>query len=49
MQRGYGWSGADLISTLNPVIKGWANYNRRIVAKAAFAELDYYIYQQTFY
>lgn len=49
IQRGYGWSGAELIATLNPIIKGWANYNRRIVAKATFAKLDYYIYQQTVY
>jgi RNA-directed DNA polymerase len=49
IQKGYGWSGAELISTLNPVIKGWANYYRRVVAKKTFAELDCYIYQKTFY
>ena len=49
VQNAYGWSGADLISTLNPIIRGWANYNKRIVAKAAFADLDYFIFQVTFY
>ena len=48
VKKGYGWSGADLIAKLNPIIKGWANYHRRIVAKATFAVLDNYIYQETF-
>ena len=47
VQRSYGWSGAELISALNPVIKGWANYHRRIVAKKTFAHIDTYIFQKT--
>ncbi|HAT8127272.1 TPA: group II intron reverse transcriptase/maturase [Legionella pneumophila] len=48
VQKGYGWSGADLISALNPIIKGWANYYRRVVSKETFAEIDNYIFQKTF-
>ena len=31
----------DLIHILNPVIRGWANYHRHIVAKATFAKVDH--------
>ena len=31
---------AWLIETLNPVIRGWANYHRHIVAKATFGKVD---------
>lgn len=47
--KGYGWSGAELISKLNPIIKGWAEYYRRVVSKKTYAKLDYYIFQKTFY
>ena len=49
VRKGYGWSGAELISTLNPIIKGWANYYRIGVSKATYAALDKYIYEKTFY
>ena len=49
VQKGYGWSGAELISMLNPIIKGWANYYRTGVSKATYAALDSYIYEKTFY
>ena len=31
---------AALIDQLNPVIRGWANYHRHVVAKATFAKVD---------
>ena len=34
-----------LINILNPVIRGWANYHRHIVAKAAFDKVDHIIWQ----
>jgi RNA-directed DNA polymerase len=34
-----------LIDTLNPVIHGWANYFRTVVAKRAFATCDHWLYQ----
>ena len=48
VKKGYGWSGAELISILNPIIKGWANYYRIGVSKATYSALDNYIYQKTF-
>ena len=48
VKKGYGWKGSELISALNPIIKGWANYHRKVVSKATFSELDNYIYQETF-
>lgn len=37
---------AVLISRLNPVIKGWANYYSTAVSKSAFNKLDYLTYQK---
>ena len=34
------WTQEDLIKALNPVITGWANYHRHIVAKRAYQQLD---------
>jgi len=34
------WSQEQLIKALNPVITGWANYHRHIVAKKTFQKLD---------
>lgn len=36
---------ANLIKILNPKIKGWANYHKSSVAKAAFARIDKDIWQ----
>ncbi len=33
----------ELIKTLNPVIRGWTNYHRHIVAKETFKKLDSYL------
>ena len=38
-------SQAALIRTLNPVIRGWANYHRHVSAKATFEKVDYEIWQ----
>jgi RNA-directed DNA polymerase len=34
----------DMIRTLNPIIRGWANYHRHIVAKETFKKVDNKIY-----
>lgn len=34
----------NLIRTLNPIIRGWANYHRHIVSKDVFGKLDHYIF-----
>jgi RNA-directed DNA polymerase len=38
-------SSLNLIRLLNPIIRGWSNYHRHIVAKATFNKLDGYIFQ----
>jgi RNA-directed DNA polymerase len=35
----------NLIRLLNPIIRGWANYHRHIVAKDTFAKVDHRIWQ----
>lgn len=35
---------SDLIKTLNPKIRGWANHNRHVVAKDAFSYIDSQIF-----
>lgn len=35
---------ADLIHLLNPMLRGWANYHRPVVAKKAFSRLDHLFY-----
>ena len=41
------WTQDELIKTLNPVIKGWANYHRHIAAKDVFRKLDSYLWEIT--
>jgi RNA-directed DNA polymerase len=36
----------NLISRLNPVIRGWASYHRHCVAKRAFARMDFEIWRK---
>ncbi len=35
----------DLIRQLNPVLRGWANYHRHIVAKETFGYIDYRVWK----
>lgn len=35
----------DLIRQLNPVLRGWANYHRHIVAKETFSYIDYRVWK----
>lgn len=37
---------AALISRLNPIIKGWANYYATVVSKVAYADIDDLMYQK---
>jgi RNA-directed DNA polymerase len=34
-----------LINLLNPMIRGWANYHRHVVAKATYSTVDHHIWQ----
>ena len=36
----------ELISELNPIIRGWANYYRTCVARKTFENLDYWMHQR---
>lgn len=36
---------ASLITRLNPVIRGWANYHRHVVSKRAFTYVDHLIFE----
>lgn len=40
IHRSAAWTQEQLIKALNPVITGWANYHRHIVAKKTFRKLD---------
>ena len=35
-----------LIRQLNPVIRGWANYHRHVVAKGTFSRVDNFIFRR---
>ena len=37
-------SAIGLITRLNPIIRGWANYHRHVVSKRIFADIDHQIY-----
>jgi len=47
VEKAQAWSQDDLIKTLNPIIRGWANYHRHIAAKATFKKLDAYLWTVT--
>jgi RNA-directed DNA polymerase len=38
-------SAGQLITKLNPIIRGWANYHRYVVSKEIFAYIDHRIYE----
>jgi RNA-directed DNA polymerase len=35
---------AQVLRTLNPIIRGWANYHRRVIAKGTFRQLDEWMF-----
>ena len=39
-----GHNQAAVISKLNPIIRGWANYHKNVVSKKTFINLDHYIF-----
>jgi RNA-directed DNA polymerase len=44
IKKSYGWKAAELITLLNPKIKGWANYYKATAAKATFGKIDDVVY-----
>jgi RNA-directed DNA polymerase len=43
-----GSNAAAVISTLNPIIRGWAAYYRSVVSKEVFATIDHYLWRDTY-
>jgi RNA-directed DNA polymerase len=39
---------AQLIGTLNPILRGWANYHRHVICGATFAQLDSFVWRRLF-
>ena len=37
-----------LIDTLNPILRGWANYHRQVICGAIFAKLDSFVWRRRF-
>jgi RNA-directed DNA polymerase len=45
VRRNVGASAETLIWQLNPVIRGWANYHRHVVAKRTFSRVDSFVFR----
>ena len=43
-----GASPAYLIDTLNPILRGWANYHRHVICGAIFAKLNSFVWRRLF-
>jgi len=43
IRQGRGLATEVLIRTLNPILRGWANYHRHVVAREAFYQVDRYV------
>ncbi len=47
-RRLYGSNAGTVVLDLNPIIRGWANYHRSVVAKETFDELDQWMIRKEF-
>ncbi len=43
-----GHSITEVLTTLTPIVRGWANYYHTVVSKKTFADLDHWIYGRTY-
>jgi RNA-directed DNA polymerase len=43
-----GHSVKTVLWKLNPIIRGWANYNRRVVSSRVFGKLDYWMFRRAY-
>ena len=44
LRKGMAWSQENLISKLNPIIRGWTNYHNSVVSSDVFQTLDHIIW-----
>ena len=44
IKKSHGHNAATLIRSLNPLLRGWANYHRHAISGRAFARVDYYLH-----
>ena len=47
VQKAQAWTQDELIKILNPIIRGWVNYHRHIVASKTYGDIDTYIWKTT--
>jgi RNA-directed DNA polymerase len=47
-KQGRGTTPARLIETLDPVLRGWANYHRHSICGETFAKLDTFVWQRVY-
>jgi RNA-directed DNA polymerase len=47
-KQAQGTTPAKLIDTLNPVLRGWANYHRHSICGKTFAQLDNFVWQRVY-
>jgi len=45
LRKGMAWSQDNLISKLNPIIRGWTNYHNSVVSSETFQTLDHRIWE----
>src|SRR5262249_33499261 len=43
-----GANAAAVLPTVNPIIRGWANYYRGVVSSGVYTDLDHYTWQRTY-
>src|SRR6266545_3743275 len=43
-----GANAAAVLATINPIVRGWANYYRGAASSRIFAALDHYLWQLTY-
>ena len=46
MHKAKAWTQKQLIGELNPIIRGWTNYHKHVVAHEAFARMDFVMWGQ---
>jgi len=48
LRKGRSWSQDNIISAINPVIRGWCNYHNHVCASRTFSKMDHVIFQMIY-